>query len=152
MNPQTIFPTPQLNNSVESLVKNMPLALYNCMTQPFIRPVNDIVQISINIETVLLALLSLVCLIFGNYRRLSRNNFAIFSLIVCLYGFLLIGLTTHDMVVMMRYKSIFLPFYVYALIHLFDTDRVLYIFKIRKRIKNKDFDFTKRFGERIGKW
>ena len=151
-NPQTISPTPQLDGSVESLVRNTPLALYNCMTQPFVFPINNAVQVLVNGETLLLILLLAVCLIFGNYRRLSRNNFAIFSIVVCLYGFILIGLTTHDVAVMMRYKSIFLPFYVYALIHLLDTDRVLYLFKIRKRIKNNDFDLVKDFGERIGKW
>jgi hypothetical protein len=140
-----------LDGSTGTLVKNIPLALYNTVTQPFVRPVNDIVKVLINGETALLASLLIFCLIFGNYRRFSRNNFAIFSVIVCLYGFLLIGLTTHDIGVTMRYKSIFLPFYVYALIHLLDTDRVLRIFRIRKRTKNKDFDIVKGFEERIGK-
>jgi len=145
------FHSPQLDGSTGTLVKNIPLALYNTVTQPFVRPINDIVKVLINGETALLASLLIFCLIFGNYRRFSRNNFAIFSVIVCLYGFLLIGLTTHDIAVMMRYKSIFLPFYVYALIHLLDTDRVLRVFRIRKRTKNKDFDIVKGFEERIGK-
>lgn len=151
-NPLQTFPAPQLDGSVESLVKNMPLSLYNSMTKPFVLPVKNIVSVLINIETALLVLLLLFCLIFGNYKRFTRNNFAIFSVVVCLYGFILIGLTTQDMGVIMRYKSIFLPFYVYALIHLLDTNKVLYVFRIRKRNKDKDFDMVKRFEERIGRF
>ena len=147
----TIFKVPHLECNIESLLKNTPLAMYNSLTKPFFYPVKDFVQLLINIETILLALLLIVCLIFGNYKRFSRDNFAIFSVILCVYGFILIGLTTNDMGTIMRNKSVFLPFYVYGLIHLLDTDRVLYFFKIQKRRKDKNFDLVKNFEERIGK-
>jgi len=143
---------PHLDGSMESLVKNIPLAAYNCITKPFYYPINNFAKCCTNIETILILLLLIICLIFGNYRRFSKNNFAIFCMIVCIYGFILIGLTTHDMVTMMRYKSIFLPFYVFGLIHLLDTDKVLSVFKMRKRHENKDYDLVQNFEERMKKW
>ncbi|MCL2131225.1 MAG: hypothetical protein FWH36_02030 [Lentimicrobiaceae bacterium] len=150
-NKRLLLNTPHLDGSIESFAKNTPLALCNSISTPFVRPIDNFVKLFVNFETIILALLLIVCLIFGNYRRFLRNNFAIFSLIVCFYGFLLIGLTTHDMEMMMRSKSIFLPFYVYALIHLLDTDKVLYVLKIRKKRKHKNFDLAKSFEERMAK-
>jgi len=144
-----IFGTPHLDGSIGSLVRNTPLALYNSITQPFAYPMDSFLKICINLETVILILLLIICLIFGNYRRFARNNFAIFCTILSIYGFFLMGLTTHELGMFMRYKSIFLPFYVFGLIHLIDTDRVLSAFRIRKRKKDKDFDLVKSFEERM---
>ena len=143
------FNTPHLDGSIESLVKNIPLAVYNCITKPFAYPIDSFAKACMDIETVFLALLLAVCLIFGNYKRFSRNNFAIFATIVCIYGFILIGLTTHDMETIMRYKSLFLPFYVYGLIHLLDTDKVLFVFKFRKRRAKKNFDPLEDFEQKM---
>jgi hypothetical protein len=143
------FNTPHLESNIKSLGENTPLAMYNSLTKPFAYPMDSFVKVCFNLETSVLLLLLVVCLIFGNYRRFSKNNFALFCTILSIYGFLLIGLTTHDLGMLMRYKSIFLPFYVFGLIHLLDTDRVLSIFRIRKRSKNKDFDLVKSFEERM---
>ena len=145
------FHAPNLDGTAKSLVKNIPLALYNSMTKPFAYPVNNFAKACMNLETILLLLLLLVCLIFGNYRRFFKNNFALFCASVSICGFILIGLTMHDAVVLMRYKSIFLPFYVYALLHLLDTDRVLFIFNRRKRRKSDNYDMVKSFEERMNK-
>jgi len=142
------FQIPHLDGSPESVVKNIPLALFNSLTQPFACPTKSLLKIFANIETVVLILLLIICVIFGNYKRFLRDNFAIFSIIVCLYGFILIGLITPDTGMIMRYKSLFLPFYIFALIHLLDTNKILYLFKIRKR-KKKNFDPIKDFEERI---
>ena len=130
-------------------VKNIPLAIYNCLTQPFVRPMNDFASLCMNLETLLIILLLVVCLPFGNYKRFFRNNFAIFSIFVCLYGFILTGMTPHDAGMMMRDKAIFLPFYVYGLVYLLDTNKVMRFFRIRKLRKKKNFDIVEGFEERM---
>ena len=150
-NEAVTFQTPHLDGSIESLVKNIPLAAYNSLTKPIAYPMDSLAKVCTNLETLILALLLVVCLIFGNYKRFIHNNFAIFCTVVAIYGFLLIGLTTHEMGMIMRYKSLFLPFYLFGLIHLLDTEKVMHFLKIRKRHKKNEFDAIKNFEERIGK-
>jgi hypothetical protein len=142
------FTAPLLDGSTESLVKNAPQAMYNALTQPLTRP-DRFWKFCADAETILLLLLLFVCLIFGNYKRFFQNNFALFCVFVSIYGFLLIGLTTHEMVMMMRFKAVYLPFYVFGLVHLLDTERVASVFKFRKRRKKQDFDIVKSFEERM---
>ena len=115
-----------LSASWKGIVKNIPIATFSGLFRPLTGDVEGFPQMLAAIENLVLFVLSLVALI-GVFRVNSSNN-GIFVIAVLLYIIVtatLLAISTPNFGTLVRYKSAFLPFFVYIILADFPLLRLL---------------------------
>ncbi|MDH7461820.1 hypothetical protein QEG73_11045 [Chitinophagaceae bacterium 26-R-25] len=127
LNATTLLPYHQLENSFQSYLYNLPQAVDHGFLRPYIWEGLGVFYIPFALE--IIALLALTIYYLFNHLPLDRSQRAIFcfGLFIFLANWLFLGYMVHIVGAVIRYKSIFLPFFVAP---------VLLSAKFRSLIKN----------------
>ncbi|MBV4358306.1 hypothetical protein [Pinibacter aurantiacus] len=123
----TLLPYHQLENSIQSYLYNLPQAIDHGFLRPYLWDRLGIFYIPFALE--IIALLALIIYYLFNHLPLNKSQRAIFcfGLFIFLANWLFLGYMVHIVGAVIRYKSIFLPFFVAP---------VLLSVKFRPLIKN----------------
>lgn len=114
------FMTGDIYPTLESLIANSPLVVATCLFRPFMWESPKIIIFFASLEATLTLLATLFLLwktkFFGFFAIIFTDPILIFCFIFSLLFALLIGFTTFNFGTMVRYKIMFLPFYLGMLI------------------------------------
>lgn len=118
----SIISIPDIGNSVWSLIKNTPVALWNIFSRPYIWEIKSVIWLPAAVENIVLNASILISIFFlkWNKEKAAISLLCIFFSITLL---ILIGLTTPIIGGLVRYKSILLPFLLMFFIFHFDYFR-----------------------------
>ena len=115
-NSGSTFEIPKLENSLVSLVKNSPVALFNSLSRPWIWEPAVWPQALAAIENLAVIFTAFLLILKFRMSKIEHRNIALFTLIFSILLFILTGLITPNMGALVRYKSIGLPFLFIALV------------------------------------
>jgi hypothetical protein len=110
------FEIPILENSLVSLIKNSPMALFNSISRPWIWEPEVWPQALAAIENMAVICTALILILKFRVSKIEHRNIALFALFFSILLFILTGLITPNMGALVRYKSIGLPFLFIALV------------------------------------
>ncbi len=125
----------QLEPNLLSFIKNTPSALINTVARPFISDINSLIMWPAFIENTFIFFIIAFSLIFfsTNEWKEKKHIFWFFiSYVVILY--VLIGLTTPNIGALVRYKAPAIPFLIMAFVMIYDKNKFLKIFKIKRNV------------------
>lgn len=120
---------PPLKATPASLLKNMPLALYNTLLRPII-PSKQLMISFAAIENWLIILFICLCLIFSKPFKTVDWNYVLMPLTFSLILYLLIGWITPVLGAIVRYKVPALPFLLIAFLYLLDMEKLKRVFRV----------------------
>lgn len=115
---------PELSSNVISFIQAIPYALYNSLLRPMPWDYSNLLSIPAIAELFVILLLSLTGIIFFKRPDARIANFILFSTGFILSMSLLIGWTSPVLGAIVRYKIVFLPFLLIALVSIVDTSRI----------------------------
>lgn len=99
-----------LKYSATSFLKMIPVAYFNVVFRPLFFDADSAMAYFSSFENFLIMVIVLISLIFGTTKNISWNLF-FFFLYVVLMSYLLIGMTTTVSGAIVRYKVLFLPYF-----------------------------------------
>jgi hypothetical protein len=114
----------KLEPTLSSFIQNAPAALKNTFLRPYITELKSPMMMLAGIESLIILLILLLCLIFMKPLKDIRWEFVIFCLSFVLIQFLIIGETTPVLGAVARYKTIALPFLVIAFLFILDKEKI----------------------------
>jgi len=110
------FEIPILENSLFSLIKNSPMALFNSISRPWIWEPVVWPQTLAAIENIAIISTTFILILKFRMSKIEHRNIALFALLFSVLLFILTGLITPNMGALVRYKSIGLPFFFIVLV------------------------------------
>ncbi|MCE3278882.1 MAG: hypothetical protein K0S44_1073 [Bacteroidetes bacterium] len=114
----------KLEPTLTSFLKNAPAALKNTFLRPYITELKSPLMMLAGIETILILIIILLCLIFSSSLVTIKWEYVIFCLSFVIIQFLIIGETTPILGAVARYKTIALPFLVIAFLFILDKGKI----------------------------
>ena len=115
---------PELSSNVISFIQAIPYALYNSLLRPMPWDYSNLLSIPAIAELFVILLLSLTGIIFFKRPDARIANLILFSTGFILSMSLLICWTSPVLGAIVRYKIVFLPFLLIALVSIVDTSRI----------------------------
>ncbi len=126
----------KLEPTLYSFLRNSPQALKNTLLRPYIWEMRSPFILLAGLETILILLLMVVCLMFREPPKDIKWHYIIFCLSFVIIQFLIIGETTPVLGAIARYKTIALPFLMIAFLFLYDKETLLKKMPVLKKILN----------------
>lgn len=116
------FSIGDLNPTLSSLIFKSPAVIFSCLFRPFLWESRKIIILFAGLEAFVIFLATLYILIrtkfLGFFYYIFNDPFRLFCFIYSMLFALLIGYTTFNFGTMVRYKVLFLPFYLFLLINI----------------------------------
>jgi len=124
VNANSIIPVTSYSK-LEGLILSIPNSLYNVIFRPLYPNSINVFSLIAAIEHILYAGIILLPIFFFKKVNSKELAFAIFCTLFVLLGFSIIGLSTPILGAIVRYKSIFLPFYIIAFLTFVDLKKII---------------------------
>lgn len=118
------FKIPTLEPNAWSLIKNIPIAIFNTMFRPFILEANSVVVLVAAFENLIIIFAIILSLIFFKLKGISNKSWFWFCVFFTIIVFALCGLVTPVMGALVRYKVPALPFLFLIFVFLIDYERL----------------------------
>ena len=122
------FEIPKIENNFFSVLKNIPVALFNVLFRPFIYHSNSLLILFSAIENILMLLFAILCIVFRK-KQLKDLNLLLFCITFVFISYILIGLTTPVSGAIVRYKIVALPFFMMIFLIILDKDKIHTVFR-----------------------
>ena len=126
----------KLEPNLSSFLKNSPQALMNTFFRPFIWEVNSPFVLLSGLETLLMLVIIIICILFREPSKDIKWEYIIFCLSFVVIQFLIIGETTPVLGAIARYKTIALPFLLIAFLFIYNKEKLLRKMPFFKKILN----------------
>jgi hypothetical protein len=121
----SVIDIPHLEPTLRSFIANAPAALKNTFFRPYLTEMKSPLMLLAGLETLLILLIILLCLVFLKPLKEIRWEYVIFCLSFVIIQFLIIGETTPILGAVARYKTIALPFLLIAFLLMADKNKLL---------------------------
>ncbi|MEO6681921.1 MAG: hypothetical protein ABIN48_03760 [Ginsengibacter sp.] len=116
------FSIGDLNPTLSSLVLKSPEVIFSCLFRPFLWESRKVIIFFAGLEAFVVFLATLIILLrtkfLGFFYYVFNDPFRLFCFIYSMLFALLIGYTTFNFGTMVRYKILFLPFYLFLLVNI----------------------------------
>lgn len=113
-----------LNPTLGGLFAKSPEMIFSCLFRPFPWESRKLIMLFSSLETSLLLLAFLYLLvktrILGFFKVVFFDQMVLFCMVLSILFAMIIGFTTFNFGTMARYKIIFLPFFYFALVRIYD--------------------------------
>jgi hypothetical protein len=114
----------KLEPTLFSFIRNAPAALKNTFFRPYITELKSPMMLLAGIETILILVILLMCILFIKPLKEISWEYVLFCLSFVVLQFLIIGETTPVLGAVVRYKTIALPFLVTAFLFVLDKGKI----------------------------
>lgn len=118
------FNIPALEPNAWSLIKNIPIAIFNTLFRPFILEAHSAVVLIAAFENLIIIFTIILSLIFINLKGISNKPWFWFCVFFTIIVFALCGLVTPVMGALVRYKVPALPFLILIFVFLIDFEKI----------------------------
>ncbi|MGB4845499.1 MAG: hypothetical protein WBP16_13610 [Ferruginibacter sp.] len=112
-----------IDNSLQGLLLQTPLAAFTCLFRPFIWESGKLIIVFTSLESLLLLLATVFVFfkvgILRFFRVIFNDPYILTAFTMSMLFAVLIGLTTYNFGTMARYKIILLPFFYFMLVNLY---------------------------------
>lgn len=127
-NSKANFDMGEFDGSINSIILKSPLAIFTCLFRPFPWESRKAIIFLASIESTLLLLWTLFVMlklgIIYFFRLIFSTPHLLFCFTISILFALVIGFTTFNFGTMIRYKVIFMPFYFFLLVNLYNLRKV----------------------------
>lgn len=115
---------PDLQPNLISVIKNAPVAVFNCLFRPFIWESKNILSLIAAAENLIFIAAILFGILFFKMPNKENSNAWFFFISFSIVLFVLIGLTTPVIGAMVRYKIPALPFFLLFVFLTYDMEKI----------------------------
>lgn len=113
----------QLQYSVKSFAKLVPLSFYNVLCKPFFWDARSVMELIASFENLLFLIVFVFCFYFRIQQPIDKNTLW-FCVSIIVTSFILIGLSTTVVGAIVRYKVPFIPFLLMVPLLFLDTHQI----------------------------
>ncbi|OFX75638.1 MAG: hypothetical protein A2X12_09675 [Bacteroidetes bacterium GWE2_29_8] len=122
-NSGSLIPLKQLKPTFISVLSVIPNGLFNVLFRPFINDYKNVLILFAGIENFILVLSMIISIIFCKIKKLHLN-ILLFLCSFVIVNYVIIGITTPVMGAIVRYKMLFLPFFIVILLMITDFKKI----------------------------
>lgn len=122
-------PVPVLEQSIFSILKNLPAGLWNAMLKPYLWQSRNPMMLLSALENVVLVMLLLVAIIYRT-KKGEMNFNLLFFVLACIIPYLcMIGIMTPVLGNLVRYKVVVMPLLVFVAVYVADKGKLRGLFR-----------------------